>query len=328
MADIASPPTLFRKRTNKANFRKRPAAPSPPASDDSEYSSAEDESGREIKRQKKGGVSVGNSTVSQKQNGVDLKATEFAADKTSTITDTNDATKHSNWYEDNQNQKDDLSAKNLLGTSKGKSKQQSIAQKNSDATTQKHSDAPDRKVGPVKAPSNVRTVTTIDFAPNVCKDYKQTGWCGFGDSCIYLHVREDYKQGWELDKEWEVGTKGKKISGQTVSSANRSKTGAADVGEDADNELLENIPFACIICQESYKRPIVTRCGHYFCEKCALDRYKKNPNCAACGEGTAGVFNGAKQLKRLLERKNERAKKRKEAAREAGEDVSSDDENE
>jgi RING finger protein 113A len=71
--------------------------------------------------------------------------------------------------------------------------------------------------------------------------------------------------------------------------------------------MLENIPFACIICTESYKDPIITRCGHYFCEQCALKRYRKDPSCAACGSGTNGVFNTAKQLKKLLQKKSERA---------------------
>jgi RING finger protein 113A len=71
--------------------------------------------------------------------------------------------------------------------------------------------------------------------------------------------------------------------------------------------MLENIPFACIICKESYKNPIITRCGHYFCESCALKRYRKDPSCAACGAGTNGVFNSAKNLKKLLDKKRERA---------------------
>jgi RING finger protein 113A len=75
--------------------------------------------------------------------------------------------------------------------------------------------------------------------------------------------------------------------------------------------LLESIPFVCIICKENYKHPIVTKCGHYFCESCALKRYKKDPSCAACGSGTGGVFNTAKTLNRLLERKREREAKKK-----------------
>jgi RING finger protein 113A len=37
-----------------------------------------------------------------------------------------------------------------------------------------------------------------------------------------------------------------------------------------------------------------------------LKRYRKDPNCAACGSGTNGVFNSAKRLKKLLEKKRER----------------------
>ena len=85
--------------------------------------------------------------------------------------------------------------------------------------------------------------------------------------------------------------------------------------------MLEGIPFACILCKQPYKNPIVTKCGHYFCEACALQKYRKSPSCAACGAGTGGVFNGAKNLKKLLGRKRERARKRREKALENGEDI-------
>lgn len=149
--------------------------------------------------------------------------------------------------------------------------------------------------------------------------------CGFGDSCKYLHAREDYKHGWQLDKEWETVTKGKKVAGTKFASADRQ---AAEEQDEDDSAQLEGIPFACIICSGSYKDPIVTKCGHYFCESCALKRYKKNPSCAACGAGTGGVFNVAKGLKKLLERKRERAAKLRAQAIEAGEEVSDEDENE
>jgi len=95
---------------------------------------------------------------------------------------------------------------------------------------------------------------------------------------------------------------------------------------DEEDAVSANIPFACIICKKSYTNPILTKCGHYFCEACALLRYKKSPSCAACGAGTGGVFNGAKGLKKLLEKKKERAKRRREKAIENGEELGEEDE--
>lgn len=46
----------------------------------------------------------------------------------------------------------------------------------------KNPDAPTHTFGPVKAPPNVRTFTVLDYQPDTCKDYKNTGYCGFGDN--------------------------------------------------------------------------------------------------------------------------------------------------
>lgn len=112
-----------------------------------------------------------------------------------------------------------------------------------------------------------------------------------------------------------------------VASANKKKVAGADDDDDDEEEaMLENIPFACIICQEPYKSPVVTRCGHYFCEPCALKRYRRDPKCAACGSSTNGVFNSASRLKKLLERKREREARKRQEAIEAGEEVSDEEE--
>jgi RING finger protein 113A len=333
IATSSEPVAIFKKRSakGKANFRKRAATP-PPAddSDSSDYSSSEDESGRKIKRRKRNTGAIKASSKPTASSTTEITPTVFAADRSGTIASVNDATKSSNWFDDKAT--DALSSKNLLGSTRAlpaKSNMPDGTYKglaNQTNFIQKSADAPSRNIGPIKAPTNIRTITVTDFAPDVCKDYKQTGFCGFGDNCKFLHAREDYKQGWQLDKEWENVTKGKKVTGgTTVASANRN-TDAND--SDDDDALLENIPFACIICREPYKYPIITKCGHYFCEACALKRYRKDPSCAACGSGTGGVFNVAKNLNKLLDRKRERAAKRREKAREAGEEVSEDEEEE
>lgn len=325
------PVAIFKKRNNKnkSSLRKRAATP-PAASSDSDFSSSEDESGRKIKRRKN---NTGVVTASSRNNAsnADLGPQIYTADRSGTITSVNDATKQSNWYDEDA--PDALSSKNLLGSTRAGPAEVVLPDgtyRGMAARTtfiQKSADAPNRSIGPVKAPTNIRTITVTDFAPDVCKDYKQTGFCGFGDNCKYLHAREDYKQGWQLDKEWENVTKGKKVTGGTkVASANREAKDDAD--SDDDDAMLENIPFACVICREAYKEPIVTKCGHYFCEMCALKRYRKDPSCAACGAGTGGVFNVAKGLKKLLDRKRERAARRRERAIEAGEEVSDEEEEE
>lgn len=324
-APIAEPAALFKKRKPKTNVRKRPATPPPASDDDSSDYSSQDENGVKVKRRRKNGVAVTASTTTR--TDVDsLGATKYQADQSTTINVSNDATKSSNWYDENG--EGAMSAQQLLGKSSHTKKDEPTndgTYKGSSNYTnyiQKNPNAPNKQMGPMKASANVRTITTMDFKPDICKDYAKTGYCGFGDACIFLHDRADWKQGWQLDRDWEIETKGKKQQGKTVASANRMIT-----KEDEENEeeakMLENIPFACKICELPYKKPAVqTKCGHYFCEKCALDRYKKNPSCAICGSGTNGVFNNAKNLNKLLDRKRERERKMKEAeaAGEGGEE--------
>ncbi|KAJ3621768.1 hypothetical protein Zmor_004529 [Zophobas morio] len=60
--------------------------------------------------------------------------------------------------------------------------------------------------------TNIRATIRWDYAPDVCKDYKETGYCGFGDTCKFMHDRGDYKMGWQLDKEYDRGTYGKRFT--------------------------------------------------------------------------------------------------------------------
>ncbi|KAL3461562.1 hypothetical protein BJX64DRAFT_260423 [Aspergillus heterothallicus] len=318
MADSA-PPVAFKKRgVKKANFRKKPESPQPDAESDASFTS-DDEEGRRIKRRRKNAVVSASSASNARRKHTSSE--QFNATAALPLVPSNDATKHSNWYDD------ELNEKNLLGTTRARPEAPDGTYKgasNYQSFIQKNPNAPTKQFGPIKAPTNVRTVTFTDYAPDVCKDYKLTGFCGYGDSCKFTHMREDYKQGWELDRDWDVNTKGKNLAGKVVSQ----RGGKAGGDEDDDEEELENIPFACLICKKPYQNPIVTKCGHYFCEACALQRYRKSPSCAVCGAGTGGVFNVAKKLNSLLEKKRERARKRREQALENGEEPSSDEEEE
>lgn len=100
------------------------------------------------------------------------------------------------------------------------------------------------KTAPIRATANIRTITLVDYQPDVCKDYKETGFCGYGDSCKFMHDRGDYLAGWQLDK-------------MDVSQQQQA----------AEEDEEEEVPFACLICRKPFTEPVVTKCGHYFCMK-------------------------------------------------------------
>ncbi|MCP9258962.1 hypothetical protein DINM_001948 [Dirofilaria immitis] len=140
------------------------------------------------------------------------------------------------------------------------------------------------RFGPIRAPNFLRQSVRWDFAPDICKDYKETGFCTFGDSCKFLHDRTDYKHGWEIERDFSAG---------------RMKEDDEDkyrISSGDEEEEQSELPFKCFICRQSFVNPVVTKCKHYFCEKCALEHFQKTPKCYICEQNTMGVFKVAKDL--------------------------------
>jgi len=150
---------------------------------------------------------------------------------------------------------------------------------------------PKHAAGPIRASGNIRFSCRFDYQPAICKDYKQTGFCGYGDTCIFMHDRGDYKSGWQLDMEWEE---------------QQQRGGKVEKEDLTIQEKKEELPFACLICRQEFKNPIMTKCGHYFCEACALRQYKKTAKCFACNGPTSGIFNAAVKLVKKLKKREER----------------------
>lgn len=169
--------------------------------------------------------------------------------------------------------------------------------------------------GPVRQTGHVRPDVRMDYARDICKDFKETGYCGYGDTCIFLHDRGDYKAGWQIEREWELEQKQKRENkAKTFKTGSKSASPFAD--SDKSNDVTadglkvssresKDLPFACYICRKPFSDPVVTKCQHYFCQKCALDRYSTEKTCAVCKENTGGSFNSALKI---LKRRDEIAK--------------------
>ncbi|MCO5602275.1 hypothetical protein L7F22_056404 [Adiantum nelumboides] len=142
--------------------------------------------------------------------------------------------------------------------------------------------------GPLRASSHIRWSVRFDYQPDICKDYKETGYCGYGDACKFMHDRGDYKSGWQMDREWEEGEKKRKAKlAQRIQ----------DEEEDsADEEVDDSLPFGCMICRQPFVDPVVTLCKHYFCEHCALKHHARDKHCHVCNKATNGTFNTAMEI--------------------------------
>ncbi|XP_006418415.2 zinc finger CCCH domain-containing protein 1 [Eutrema salsugineum] len=156
--------------------------------------------------------------------------------------------------------------------------------------------------GPLRASAHIRVSARFDYQPDICKDYKETGYCGYGDSCKFLHDRGDYKPGWQIEKEWEEAEK--------VRKRNKAMGVEDEDDDDADNNSDEDedaLPFACFICREPFVDPVVTKCKHYFCEHCALKHHTKNKKCFVCNQPTLGIFNAAHEIKKRMAEERRKA---------------------
>ncbi|GER48668.1 zinc finger family protein [Striga asiatica] len=154
--------------------------------------------------------------------------------------------------------------------------------------------------GPLRASAHIRVSARFDYQPDICKDYKETGYCGYGDSCKFMHDRGDYKSGWQLEKEWEEKEKARlrKMAMGMKDDDDGDDEGRGEGMSDDDDE--DALPFACFICREPFVDPVVTRCKHYFCEHCALKHHAKNKKCFVCDQPTNGIFNTAFEIRKKM----------------------------
>jgi len=146
--------------------------------------------------------------------------------------------------------------------------------------------------GPIKAAAHVRVTARFDYQPDICKDYKETGFCGFGDTCIYLHDRSDTLSGWQLEQQYQQQQQKKRDMEKQQMDDFLGKSPSDDDTKNTDDGL----PFACFLCRQHFKDPIVTNCQHYFCQDCILKHVKNTETCPICQKDMYGVFNQPTKL--------------------------------
>ena len=158
--------------------------------------------------------------------------------------------------------------------------------------------------GPIRAAQHVRVTARFDYQPDICKDYKETGFCGFGDTCIYLHDRGDTLTGWQLEDQWQQAQEQKQ---REQEKAMQMFMDGDSNNRDAEAIPEDGIPYACHLCRGPFTEPVVTSCGHYFCRRCLLDHWRnatggnstnkqKKKDCPVCNQDTSGVLNEPTKL--------------------------------
>ncbi len=130
-----------------------------------------------------------------------------------------------------------------------------------------------------------------------------------------MHDRGDYKSGWELERDWEQQQKEKKLREEGKL--------AKEAGEQEEDEDEEKYPFACYVCREALRDPVKTKCGHFFCERCALKKCKVE--CQVCGAKTGSSFSMPTKVER---KKLDEAKAKHEAKKKEGDEEEEDGEGE
>ena len=106
--------------------------------------------------------------------------------------------------------------------------------------------------GPIRAPTNIRTTVRWDYEPDTCKDWRETGICGFGLSCKFAHDRGDYKFGWQLERDFEEKQRAREYGEEIEEESDDDKY----VINSSDEEAL---PRKCPLCRKSFTSPVVTR---------------------------------------------------------------------
>lgn len=117
----------------------------------------------------------------------------------------------------------------------------------------------------------------MDYEPLLCKEYKLKGYCGYGDTCKFIHSRDDYINENKLTKKHWKNSQENKVEEKKV-------------------EVVLKKSDLCGVCKLSFdsdlsKKFIQLICQHVFCKSCFMERLKMNKmDCPECGHDSKGTM--------------------------------------
>jgi RING finger protein 113A len=150
--------------------------------------------------------------------------------------------------------------------------------------------------------------STMDHKADLCKDYFQFGFCRWGDECIFVHDRSEWKSGNQLDQEYQKSVAQGKLDEENIK--------ILKVPEE------DKLPLLCSLCGKDFPKlddfnidkkssldtsgslpadtqtrlngMVHTVCKHFFHKNCAMQRFAQgNHSCEICGTETKGRFTPA-----------------------------------
>lgn len=162
---------MFKKRTIKAVHRNRKRNDGSCSNNSGSSSSDETEV---VRKRLKRPAAFNRISSKTKQNNKDVSTDSDSNDEGS-----NDCCHDINVIYKSSNTTEPVAPKDMLATSTVQTESEKATTSGNKSWTK----------GPLKAPGNLRATVRWDYQPDLCKDFKETGYCGFGDSCKFLHDR-------------------------------------------------------------------------------------------------------------------------------------------